>query len=44
MKTDLTLRLNPELLKTASGQTRSLFGHLGTHFDVMNRVFPLEYT
>ncbi|MBQ1877581.1 MAG: cyclase family protein [Erysipelotrichaceae bacterium] len=44
MKTDLTLKLNPEMLKTATGQNRSLFGHLGTHFDVMNREFPLEYT
>ena len=44
MKTDLTLKLTPELLKTSGGQSRSLFGHLGTHFDVMNREFPLEYT
>lgn len=44
MKIDLTLKLNPEMLKTASGQNRSLFGHLGTHFDVMNKEFPLEYT
>ena len=23
---------------------KALVGHLGTHFDVMNKEFPLEYT
>jgi len=45
MLIDITLKITPELSKEAQGnQDRSLVGHLGTHFDVMNREFPLEYT
>ncbi len=45
MLIDITLKVTPALSKEAQGnQDRSLVGHLGTHFDVMNREFPLEYT
>lgn len=45
MLIDLTLLVTPELSKEAqANQDRSLIGHLGTHFDVMNKTFPLEYT
>jgi len=45
MLIDITLKITPDLSKEAQGnQDRSLVGHLGTHFDVMNKVFPLEYT
>jgi len=33
------------MVKNAPGNTtQSLTGHLGTHFDVMNKEFPLAYT
>jgi len=45
MKLDLTLPLTPEMVRNAPGnEQKSLTGHLGTHFDVMDRAFPLEYT
>ena len=45
MLIDITLKVTPDLSKEAQGnQDRSLVGHLGTHFDVMNKEFPLEYT
>lgn len=45
MLIDITLKVTPELSKEAqANQDRSLVGHLGTHFDVMNKEFPLEYT
>lgn len=45
MLVDITLQVTPALSKEAQGnQDRSLVGHLGTHFDVMDREFPLEYT
>ena len=45
MRLDITLRVTPEMLGTAWGNTaKSLVGHLGTHFDVMDKEFPLEYT
>ena len=32
------------MTKDAQGNLKkALTGHLGTHFDVMNREFPLEY-
>lgn len=41
---DLTLCISPEMRKDANGNDRfSLIGHLGTHFDVMDKEFPLEY-
>ena len=45
MLIDITLKLTPELLKSAPEKDNpALAGHLGTHFDVMDKVFPLEYT
>jgi len=38
---DITLNITPEMLKDVHG---NLLGHLGTHFDVMDKEFPLEYT
>lgn len=41
---DMTLKLNPKMAQDAQGnQKMALIGHLGTHFDVMNKEFPLEY-
>ncbi len=44
MFTDLTLEIPPQLTEQA-GKNLNLanFGHLGTHFDVMNKDFPLDY-
>lgn len=45
MLIDLTLPLTPELTAVVRQNERTaLDGHLGTHFDVMDREFPLEYT
>lgn len=45
MMLDITLPVTPEMLGTAWENTaKSLVGHLGTHFDVMDKGFPLEYT
>ena len=45
MLIDITLKVTAGLSKEAqSNQDRSLVGHLGTHFDVMDKEFPLEYT
>ena len=46
MKIDITLKITPRMLKDAQGNEKkpSSVGHLGTHFDVMNKEFPLEYT
>lgn len=45
MKIDLTIRITPELAERAqSNLKKASYGHLGTHFDVMNKMFPLEYT
>ena len=45
MKIDLTLKITPQMVKDAQGnEKKALVGHLGTHFDVMNKEFPLEYT
>lgn len=45
MKIDLSLPLTSDMTKDANNNLKiSLSGHLGTHFDVMNKVFPLEYT
>lgn len=40
MMVDITLSIAPKL---SSGDTAPL-GHIGTHFDVMDKEFPLEYT
>lgn len=45
MLIDITLGITPKLVKDAQGnEKKALVGHLGTHFDVMDKVFPLEYT
>lgn len=45
MMIDMTLPVTPERMGTAWENTaKSLVGHLGTHFDVMDKEFPLEYT
>ena len=45
MLIDLTLRITPRMAADAQGnEKKALVGHLGTHFDVMNKEFPLEYT
>lgn len=45
MLIDITLQLTPEILRSApEKENPALAGHLGTHFDVMDKVFPLEYT
>lgn len=42
---DITLPVTPEMMGTAWENTaKSLVGHLGTHFDVMDKEFPLDYT
>lgn len=41
MKYDLTLRVTPVMAKD---ERKALYGHLGTHFDVMDKEFPLSYT
>lgn len=45
VKIDITLKITPKLAADAQGnEKKALVGHLGTHFDVMNKEFPLEYT
>lgn len=45
MKLDLTIEITPELSEKAQANLKKAsHGHLGTHFDVMNKAFPLEYT
>lgn len=42
---DITLRVTPRLVKDAQGnEKKALVGHLGTHFDTMDKEFPLEYS
>lgn len=44
MLIDLTLRVTPKMISDAQGNEKKIFtGHLGTHFDVMNKDFPLDY-
>lgn len=44
MLIDITLKITPRMVKDAQGnEQKALAGHLGTHFDVMNKEFPLEY-
>ena len=45
MKIDITLKVTPQMVTAAQdNQKKAFVGHLGTHFDVMNHEFPLEYT
>lgn len=44
MLIDITLSLTPEMMTHSNNNTaKSLIGHLGTHFDVMDKEFPPEY-
>lgn len=44
MLKDLTLKVTPGMARDAQGnEKRVLSGHLGTHFDVMDKEFPLAY-
>ena len=41
---DLTLEITPEIREKAqTNQDRTIGGHLGTHFDVMDKKLPLEF-
>ena len=45
MLIDITLKITPQMMKAApENGNPALTGHLGTHFDVMNKEFPLAYT
>ena len=45
MLIDITLKVTVDMSREAQeNQDRSLTGHLGTHFDVMDQAFPLAYT
>ncbi|MDY3250296.1 MAG: cyclase family protein [Candidatus Choladocola sp.] len=45
MLIDITLKITPKMVMDAQGnEKKALVGHLGTHFDVMDKEFPLEYT
>lgn len=45
MMIDITLKITPKMVTDAQGnEKKALVGHLGTHFDVMNKEFPLAYT
>ena len=42
---DLTLEITAEMIREAQeSNKKELAGHLGTHFDGMDQLFPLEYT
>lgn len=43
MLIDLTMQITPEMAAKGN-EKQELAGHLGTHFDVMDKEFPLEYT
>ncbi|MFV0395562.1 MAG: cyclase family protein [Coprobacillaceae bacterium] len=44
MLVDITVEITPKMVTDAQGnEKKALVGHLGTHFDVMNKIFPLEY-
>lgn len=41
---DITLKITPKMVTNAqANEKKALVGHMGTHFDVMNKEFPLEY-
>lgn len=45
MLIDITLKVTPKIMNDVNDNVnKSLIGHVGTHFDVMNKEFPLEYT
>ncbi len=45
MLIDCSLKVTKAMRTDAQGnESKALSGHLGTHFDVMNQIFPLEFT
>ena len=45
MLIDLTLEVTPAMISAVQGhEPRAFHGHLVTHFDVMDKEFPLAYT
>ena len=45
MLVDLSILVTKDINRAASDHEKMVsFGHLGTHFDVMNKRFPLEFT
>jgi kynurenine formamidase len=45
MLVDLTIAVTPKIRNDAqTNLNKASFGHLGTHFDVMDKEFPLEFT
>lgn len=45
MLIDMTLKITRSMLTDAlQARNQALIGHIGTHFDVMNKEFPLSYT
>lgn len=45
MLIDVTLKITHQMLTAAlENKNPALIGHVGTHFDVMNKEFPLAYT
>lgn len=41
---DITLKITSEMVEVAQkNEKKSFVGHIGTHFDVMNKEFPLDY-
>ena len=45
MLIDITMPITPQMLAEAKKlENKALEGHLGTHFDVMDKEFPLAYT
>lgn len=44
MLIDITVEITPKMVIDAQGnEKKALVGHLGTHFDVMNKEFPLAF-
>lgn len=45
MMIDITLKVTPQMITDAQGnEKKALTGHLGTHFDGMDKEFPLDLT
>ena len=41
---DISISVTPEMVANIQGEgTKPLIGHLGTHFDVMDKEFPLDF-
>ncbi|MFO7611316.1 MAG: cyclase family protein [Clostridia bacterium] len=45
MLIDLSIEISVGTIEIAAGREKMVsFGHIGTHFDVMDKLFPLEFT